>query len=76
MRWRTRLAGFALAVLLVGCGEDPQAMLETAQLEEKQNNPQHAIEIYQRIVREHPSSAQATTASERITALGSAPAAQ
>ena len=75
MRWRTRLAGFALAALLVGCGEDPQAMLDTAQLEEKQNNPHHAIEIYQRIVRDHPSSIQATTAGERIKALGAAPAA-
>jgi len=73
MRWRIRLAGFALAVLLVGCGEDPVAMLDTAQLEEQQNNPEHAREIYERILRDHPSSMQATIASERLKALDAAP---
>jgi hypothetical protein len=73
MRWRIGFAALALTVLLVGCGEDPQAMLETAQLEEKQNNPEHARELYERIVRDHPDTPAATAAKERLQALGAAP---
>ena len=73
MRWRIRLAGLALATLLIGCSDDPQAMLETAQLEEQQNNPEHARELYERILRDHPETMAATVAKERLAALGTAP---
>ena len=73
MRWRTRFAGLALAGLLVGCGGDAQSLLETAQLEEVQNNPAHARELYEQIVRDHPGTPAAATAAERLQALDAAP---
>ena len=73
MRWRTGLASFALVALLGGCSDDPQALLDTAQLEEKQNNPEHARELYERIVRDHPETMAATIANERLKAIDAKP---
>jgi hypothetical protein len=69
MRWRTPLVSFALTILLLGCGGSAGDMLETAQLEEIQNNPTHARELYAQIVREHPGTPAAATAQERLQAL-------
>jgi hypothetical protein len=73
MRWRTRLAGLTLTTLLLGCGESARDLLETAQLEEVQNNPAHARELYERILRDHPGTPAAATATERLEALDAAP---
>lgn len=72
MRWSVRFASFALVVLLVSCSEDPQMLLDTAQLEEKQNNPDHARDLYERLVRDHPETMAATIAQERLRELGAA----
>ena len=72
MRWSVRFASLALAVLLVSCSQDPQALLDTAQLEEKQNNPEHARELYERIVRDHPETMAATIAQEHLRTLDAA----
>ena len=55
--------------LLAGCGEDPQQLFETAQFEEQQRNLPHAQELYERIIRDHPTSMQAEKAQERLDAL-------
>ena len=55
--------------LLVGCGEDPQQLFETAQFEEQQRNLPHAEELYERIIRDHPTSMQAEKARERLNAI-------
>ena len=54
---------------MVGCGEDPKQMFETAQFEELQNNHSHARELYERIIHADPDSALAKKAKERLTAL-------
>ncbi len=82
-RWAKRLqplvcsgrwaAGVLLFFLLVGCGEDPTQLLETARFEEQQNNLLHAQELYEQIIRDHPDSPQAQTAKERMAELRKAP---
>ena len=58
------------AALLGGCsGGGAADLLQTAELEEVQNNPEHASEIYAEIVRRYPDSAQAAKARERLAAL-------
>jgi TolA-binding protein len=68
------IAALAMATLLAGCGGGAKEMLETAQFEELQRNTTHARELYQEIVRKHPDSPEATTAKERLAAIGAAPA--
>jgi hypothetical protein len=51
---------------LAACGEDPQQLFETAQFEEQQQNRAHAQELYERILRDHPESAAARKAEERL----------
>ena len=64
------LAVVALAAALTGCpGSAAQDMLETAQLEEVQNNPENARKIYRRIVEQYPNSSQAEEAKARLDAL-------
>jgi TolA-binding protein len=59
-----------LLVALAGCGGDGAAdLLETARLEEVQNNPAHARQLYQQIVDQYPGTPQASTAAERLRAL-------
>jgi outer membrane protein assembly factor BamD (BamD/ComL family) len=43
--------------------------LETAQFEEKQNNKEHAIKLYEEVVSKYPGSANAKVAQERLTVL-------
>ncbi len=58
---------FVLGV--VGCGEDPKQMFETAQFEELQNNHSHARELYERIIRADPDSDFAKKAKARLAEL-------
>ena len=44
-------------------------MFETAQFEERQNNPAHARELYQEILTKYPQSPYAKQAEERLRAL-------
>lgn len=43
--------------------------LETAQFEEKQNNKEHAVKLYEEVVSKYPGSANAKTAQERLNVL-------
>ncbi len=64
--------GFILCLLVlgvVGCGENPKQMFETAQFEELQNNHSHARELYGRIIKADPNSNLAKKAKERLAAL-------
>ena len=64
--------GFILCLLVlgvVGCGENPKQMFETAQFEELQNNHSHARELYGRIIQADPNSNLAKKAKERLAAL-------
>ncbi|MDG2308623.1 MAG: hypothetical protein P8R42_28935 [Candidatus Binatia bacterium] len=64
------LASLALAVALTGCpGNAAEEMLDTAQLEEVQDNPKNARKIYSDIIQRYPDSPQADTARARLAAL-------
>ena len=58
---------FSLA--LASCSNKAAEMLETAKFEELQNNKEHAIELYDEIIRKYPDSEQAKKAKERLGEL-------
>lgn len=58
-----------LALGAAGCSNRAAELLDTARLEEKQENLDHARQLYQQIVRDYPDSEQAKTARERLAAL-------
>ncbi|TAJ10055.1 MAG: hypothetical protein EPO61_04895 [Nitrospirae bacterium] len=63
--WPTWLC---LAVLaLSGCnGSKADELLDTAQFEEKQNNRDHARQLYEEILRDYPKSEAARKAQDRL----------
>jgi outer membrane protein assembly factor BamD (BamD/ComL family) len=64
------LTGMLLFTFLSACSRDNgKQQLETAQFEEKQNNREHAIKLYEEVVGKYPGSANAKTARERLNAL-------
>lgn len=67
----TRLVIPLLAALIgAGCsGSNPKQLLETAAFEEKQNNREHALKLYQEIVDRHGTSPEAAVARERLKEL-------
>ena len=61
-----------ILILLAGCTNgDKKAgeLLETARFEEKQNNYDHAKQLYAEILKNHPASPAAKEAATRITEL-------
>ena len=60
----------ALTMALSGCtGQKAAELYETARFEEKQNNPEHAAELYEEILRKYPESEFAQKARERLADL-------
>jgi TolA-binding protein len=60
----------ALGLLLVlGCSDKAKDLFETAVFEENQNNVAHAKQIYEELIRLHPSSKQAELAKARLADL-------
>jgi outer membrane protein assembly factor BamD (BamD/ComL family) len=64
-----QVISFALLLAVAGCQDKAAQLLDVAQFEELQNNPQHARELYEEIVRDYPKSEQAKTARERLSKL-------
>jgi TolA-binding protein len=61
------------ALLAYGCwGESAEQMMKTAEFEELQRNHEHARQLYERIIKEHPESGEAKQAAERLSALETA----
>jgi hypothetical protein len=59
-----------VCLVLAACSVDTsQELLETAEFEERQHNVVHAKQLYEEIIRSHPSSPQAETARARLAAL-------
>jgi len=55
---------------LTACSSDGgKQQLETAQFEEKQNNKEHAVKLYEEIVTKYAGSPNAKIAQERLNAL-------
>jgi len=59
----------AANLLLAGCGDKGKELFETARFEEKQNNSEHAIKLYEEIVANYPQSEFAKKAGERLAVL-------
>lgn len=56
--------------MLVACsGDNGKQQMETAQFEEKQNNREHAITLYEEVVSKYPGSPNAKIAQERLAVL-------
>jgi Tetratricopeptide repeat len=67
---RIRWALMMFLGILAACGADQSTQwLETAQLEERQNNVAHAKQLYEDIVRLYPDSKAAVTARARLDEL-------
>lgn len=59
-----------LLVLSLGCsGDKAKELLETAELEERQRNRQHARQLYDDIARLYPTSKEADIARSRLASL-------
>ena len=71
LAWTVSLFLVALLILTgSGCTSDnAQALFDTAQFEERQNNPAHAKELYQEILTKYPNSEYARKAEERLREL-------
>jgi outer membrane protein assembly factor BamD (BamD/ComL family) len=50
-------------------GDQGKQQLETAQFEEKQNNREHALKLYEEVVTRYPGTPNAKTAQDRLNAL-------
>lgn len=59
----------AFPLFLTGCQDRAEQLYETARLEEKQFNTEHASQLYREIVEKHPGSPYAAQARERLEAL-------
>ncbi len=58
---------YVVMLALSGCnGSKADELLETAQFEEKQNNRDHARQLYEEILRNYPKSEAARKAQERL----------
>lgn len=62
------LAALLTLVFAAGCSSDKKAteLLETARFEEKQNNREHAVKLYNEIIRKYPDSSAASAAKARL----------
>ncbi len=58
-----------LALALAGCGDRAQELFDTAQLEERQYNTEHAVKLYQELLEKYPDSSLAEQARQRLEEL-------
>ena len=64
------IALFFMALVFSGCsGNAAEQLFETAQLEKLQNNPQHARELCQELIRKYPDSEYAVRAKIMLESL-------
>ncbi len=66
---RRFLCTLCLALALAGCGDKAKDLYETAQLEERQYNTDHAGQLYRQILDQYPDSPYAAKARERLAEL-------
>jgi TolA-binding protein len=53
-----------------GCSDNkPSELFETARFEELQNNEEHAVKLYQEIIRKYPASEEAKKAEKRLAEI-------
>lgn len=57
-------------IVLSGCsGNKASEMFETAKFEELQNNKEHAVQLYEDIIKKYPQSEYAYKAKERLSEI-------
>jgi TolA-binding protein len=55
---------------LAACtGSKAEELFETAQFEERQNNREHAVQLYEQILKDYPESEPAGKAKERLSQI-------
>jgi TolA-binding protein len=60
----------AALLIVTGCSAGSgKELLETARFEEKQHNREHALRLYEEVVRKYPGSEYAIEAQERLNRL-------
>ncbi|MFO0753360.1 MAG: hypothetical protein U0411_08560 [Thermodesulfovibrionales bacterium] len=70
MRYALAAAALTAGLLLSGCSGDKAAELyDTAKFEELQNNREHAVQLYEEIVKNYPQSDYAQKAGQRLAEL-------
>ena len=73
MRPWIHIGAVIFCVTLAACsGDKAKELLETAELEDRQNNAAHAKQLYEDLVRLYPSSPQAEFARARLETLNKA----
>jgi hypothetical protein len=63
------LLAVSLTALAACSGDQGKQQLETAQFEEKQNNREHAVKLYEEVISKYAGSPNAKIATERLNAL-------
>jgi len=64
------IVSLLMTLFLAGCpGDQGKQQLETARFEEKQNNREHAIKLYEEIIGKYPGSPNAKIAQDRLAVL-------
>jgi outer membrane protein assembly factor BamD (BamD/ComL family) len=56
----------AIAAPLAGCSDSAVDIYQAARLEERQNNPEHAAELYMELINKYPDCSYARDARERL----------
>jgi len=70
MRYAISVFLLIFGLVLLGCSGDKAAELfDTAKFEELQNNNEHALQLYEEIVKQYPGSEQAKKAEQRLAEL-------
>ena len=70
MKLRILVLVASLGLALAGCsGNGAKQLFETAQLEELQNNHEHAGQLYEEIIKKYPESEFTKKAQERLPLL-------
>ena len=71
MKFAVLIPLVTLTLALSGCSPEKKAaeLLDTARFEEKQSDREHAIKLYEEIMRRYPKSKAAVAASQRLEAL-------
>jgi len=63
------IMAFCLLAMAACTAEKGAQQLETAQFEEKQNNREHAVKLYEEVISKYPGSPNAKIAQGRLDAL-------
>lgn len=69
MRHLAAVLAMVFLMSLPACADKAKDLYDTAQFEELQSNREHAVQLYEEIVKKYPASEQARKAKERLAAL-------